>query len=182
MEIIMQAPLLILILLAGFVGSITFVVLIGTRRSRKIDFVWEPMQQNTWPYLRRNLCFTAAERSFYKVLRNLVPDHIIFAKVRLTDLVQIKPSDHSYWRYFNSANRKHIDFVVCDPTLSPVLAIELDASSHQREDRHSDGELVDQVLAAASLPIAHVPAKRGYVLEEVRRLLLPHVRIGAPSV
>jgi hypothetical protein len=180
MVIIMEATL-ILVLLAGFVGAVAFIVVLGTR-SRRIDFAWEPMQTDPVPYRRRNFVFSASEHSFYKVLRTLVPDHMIFVKVRLADLVSVKTSGPSYWQHFNPINRKHIDFVVCDPTLAPVLAIELGDSLHHADARHSRDELVNSVLATALLPIIRVPERRRYMLNELRRLLSPYLRVPAPMI
>src|ERR1043166_5256082 len=44
----------------------------------------------TLPYARKKYFFSAAERSFYEILRRLVPGHTVFAKVRLADLVNVK--------------------------------------------------------------------------------------------
>ena len=37
--------------------------------------------------------FSTAERSFYEILRRIAPNHTIFAKVRLADLVLIRTND-----------------------------------------------------------------------------------------
>lgn len=41
-------------------------------------------------------------------------------------------------------------------------------------------EFVEQVLAAAALPIIRMPAGRAYVMDEIHRLLSPYLRIGTP--
>ena len=175
MEIIMTG-LLVLILLAGFLGSMTFVVALGTQSSRRIDFHCEP-KTDVLPYSRQNYFFSAAERSFYEILRRLTPEHTIFAKVRLADVVYVKGTV-SRQAHLNRIDRKHLDFVVCDKNLAPVLAIELDDASHDRLDRRARDKFVDEVLAAASLPVIHVRTRRGYVLDEIQRLLSPYLRIG----
>jgi hypothetical protein len=70
--------------------------------------------------------------------------------------------------------RKNLDFLICDATLAPVVAIEL-VSSDARVGRKSDDQFVDAALAAAAIPIVRIPVKRSYVLDEVRRLIFPHV-------
>ena len=134
------------------------------------------------PFAKRNYFFSAAERSLYEILCRLSPQHTVFAKVRLADLVRVQVSGREFWQRFNSIKAKHVDFVVCDETLAPVLAIELDDASHDEADRLARDQFVDSVLESAALPIVHVKARRGYVLEEIRQLLAPHLRLSAPTV
>lgn len=134
------------------------------------------------PFARRSYFFSAAERSFYEILCRLSPEHTVFAKVRLADLVRVQASGREFWQRFNSISGKHVDFVLCDDRLSPVVAIELDDSSHDQPERLQRDQFVDSVLESASLPIIHVKAKRGYVLDEIRQLLSPHLRMNSPTV
>ena len=134
------------------------------------------------PFARRNYFFSAAERSLYEVLCRLTPEHTVFAKVRLADLVRVQASGREFWQRFNSISAKHVDFVLCDEQLAPVVAIELDDSSHDQPERLTRDQFVDSVLESAALPIVHVRAKRGYVLDEIRQLLAPHLRMKSANV
>lgn len=85
---------------------------------RALTFATKP----TYPFAKRNYFFSAAERSFYEVVRRLAPNHTVFDKVRLADLVRVT-SKGSEWRaQRNRIDRKHVDFVICDRDLAPVLA------------------------------------------------------------
>ena len=130
-----------------------------------------------FPYSRRNCLFSAAELSFFEILQRLTPEHTVFAKVRLAELVYVKGTV-SRQTHLSRIDRKHIDFVVCDKNLAPVVAIELDEASHQQRDSRARDEFVDEVLAAAALPVIHVRARHEYVMDEIHRLLLPYLRIG----
>ena len=132
------------------------------------------------PYAKTKYFFSAAERSFYEILRRLVPGHTVFAKVRLADLVHVKNGTMAWQSHFNRIDRKHLDFVLCDSDLAPVVAIELDDRSHDDENRQSRDQFVDQVLASVSLPIVRLRAKHTYKLEEIRRMLSPHVSAQSP--
>ena len=134
------------------------------------------------PFARRNFFFSAAERSFYEILCRLSPDHTVFAKVRLADLVRVQASGREFWQRFNSISAKHVDFVLCDAQLAPIVAIELDDGSHDEPERLARDQFVDSVLESAALPIVHVRAKRGYVLDEIRQLLAPHLRMNSTNV
>ena len=141
---------------------------------------WQLPKADPLPYSKRKYFFSAAERSFYEILKRLASaEHTVFAKVRLADLVCVSKGADAWQSHFNRINRKYLDFVLCNRDLAPVVAIELDDASHDEEDRDPRDKFVDQVLAAA-LPILRVRAKRAYNLDEVRRLLSPYVQVQAP--
>ena len=121
------------------------------------------------PYKRKDYLLSRAERSFFGVLQNTVGDqYLIFAKVRLADLIYIPRGIEQRQSYFNRIQSKHIDFVLCDrDAVRPLLAIELDDSSHRGADRQSRDTFVDSALKAAALPILHVAARSGYNVQEL---------------
>ena len=121
------------------------------------------------PYQRKDYLLTKAERSFFGVLQNAVGNrYLIFAKVRLADLVFLPRGTEKRQSHFNRIQSKHIDFVLCDhDVVRPLLAIELDDSSHNRADRQDRDVFVDSALAAAGLPILHVPALASYNVQEL---------------
>jgi Protein of unknown function (DUF2726) len=143
---------------------------------------WEPPKADPLPYSAKKYFFSAAERSFYEILKRLASgDQTVFAKVRLADLVYVSKGAGSWQSHFNRINRKHIDFVLCDRNLAPVVAIELDDASHDEEQREVRDEFVDQVLASAALPIVHVRARRAYVIDQLREELRPYLPAKAPA-
>ena len=126
-----------------------------------------------YPYTKREALFTPAERSFLSVLEQSVgAEYRIMGKVRLGDIVAVEKrlaGDKSRTAG-NKINQKHVDFVLCDPqTLAIVLVVELDDRSHERPDRRDRDIFVDGALAAADIPIAHIPAQRHYSMSDVRR-------------
>ena len=74
---------------------------------------------------------------------------------------------------FNRICSKHVDFVICDAWLCPLVAVELDGSSHRRIDRQQRDKLVDDILKGASLEIVHIPRQKRYFHKEIRELLFP---------
>lgn len=127
------------------------------------------------PYSKKKIFFSAAERSFYEILRRIVPDHSVFAKVRLCDVIFVSTGNKTWRTNHNRIQSKHLDFLICDATLAPVIAIELDDSSHARTSRKARDQFVDAALAAAAVPIVRIPLKRSYALEDIRRLIFPHL-------
>jgi very-short-patch-repair endonuclease len=83
--------------------------------------------------------------------------------VSLNNLVTVKNGTGSYLAFHNKVDRKSVDFVLFDrSTISPVLALELDDASHDREDRQERDAFVDRVLAKAGLPLLHVRVQAAY--------------------
>ncbi len=125
------------------------------------------------PFRKKDYLLTKAERSFYEVTRMAVGDEwIIFAKVRMLDLVSLPRGTANAQAHRNRVQSKHVDFILCDPrTLSPVLVIELDDRSHERADRQDRDAFVDAVLRAAGLPVLHVAASSGYVTADLLRYI-----------
>lgn len=121
------------------------------------------------PYQRKDYLLSRAERAFFGVLQQAAgAQYVIFAKVRLADLVFIPKGTESRQSHFNRIRSKHIDFVLCDPqAIRPLLAIELDDSSHSRPDRRGRDEFVDSALDVAGLPILHVPARASYSADQL---------------
>ena len=126
-----------------------------------------------YPYARREALFTPAERSFLSVLEQSVgAEYRIMGKVRLGDIVAVdrRVAGNKSRIARNRINQKHVDFVLCDPqTLAIVLVVELDDRSHERPDRRERDIFVDGALAAAGIPIAHIPAQRHYSIADAQR-------------
>ena len=149
--------------------------IVASRRVRRRGRFGMP---SSLPYSKKKFFFSAAERSFYEILRRMAPDHTVFAKVRMCDVIAVSQGRKA--GQTNGIQAKHLDFLICDATLAPVVAIELDDSSHARADRKARDQFVDAALAAAEVPIVRIPAKRSYAVEDIRRLIFPHTRAVGP--
>ncbi len=127
-------------------------------------------------YQKTSALFTDAEREFLSVLEQAFDQKLkIFGKVRLADIVQVKTGlGRCRWQQaFNKIQSKHVDFVVCDPVdLSILGVVELDDSTHRQSHRKARDEFVDQVLAAAEIPIVHFPVRKSYDPDEIRNAIL----------
>jgi len=138
------------------------------------------------PYKRKDWLLSKAERSFFGVLQQAVGgqggEYLIFAKIRVADLLWMPKGTEGRRSHFNKIQAKHIDFVLCDrESVKPLLAIELDDSSHGRASRQSRDTFVDEALRAAGLPLLRVPAKAGYsvagvtgLAQQIRAALAAH--------
>lgn len=126
------------------------------------------------PYRLVTRFASPAELSFYHVLRQVVGNDLtVFSKVSLGDLFYPKTGDRGQnATYRNKIDRKHVDFLLCEPrSLRPLAGIELDDSSHEREDRVARDQFVERVFEAARLPLVRFPVHVNYSLEEIRMQL-----------
>jgi hypothetical protein len=132
-----------------------------------------------YPYQKSRSLFSPAERSFYGVLQQAVGEHAaIFGKVRVSDVVEPRKGLHrGAWRSaFKRISGKHFDFLLCDKEkLSLICAIELDDRSHQSKSRYQRDGFLKGVCEAGYVPLIQVPAKSGYVIEEVKQLIAPYL-------
>lgn len=112
---------------------------------------------NFYPYERIPL-FSSNERQFYYPLRDVATrmGYILFAKVRIADIVKVKGHINNFNVYFGYISQKHVDFVLCSQNLNVVLVIELDDSSHLEENRKDRDKLVDGVFDEAGIKIIHI--------------------------
>jgi len=125
-----------------------------------------------YPYHLRDDFLSPAELTFYRVLQTAVSDWaIIFVKVSLGDLFYAQTGEFGQNQvYRNKIDRRHVDFLLCDPqSIRPILGIELNDKSHQRADRQARDRFVDEVFAAAKLPITHITVRQGYPPEKLNQ-------------
>lgn len=131
-----------------------------------------PTAGDQLPYCQRDDFLSAAEMSFYRVLvMGLNGSFAICPKVNLADIFFVA-RPHENQSYRNKIDRKHVDFLICDPTtMKPVLGVELDDASHSRPDRQDRDQFVDQVFEVAGLPLLHVRAASGYNPQQLAHLV-----------
>ncbi len=124
------------------------------------------------PYVAADALLTPAERAFFGVLRQAAGgDFVLFAKVRLGDILQVERGVAGKRRFaaFGRISSKHADFVLCDPrTFRVAVVIELDDRSHLRPARRQRDEFFDAALARAAVPLLRVPVARGYAVDALR--------------
>ena len=119
---------------------------------------------------------TPAELDFYRVLtRVLAGRGHILAQVALNRVLFL-PNQPGRQSWSNKLRGRSLDFVVCDPaTLRPMVAIELDDSTHDRRDRRARDDDVERLLSAAGLPLVRFKCRRTYHTQSVADAVLPHL-------
>ncbi len=126
------------------------------------------------PYRLRDNFLSPAEFSFYKVFLSLVGTRLtIQSKVRLADIFFVaRPNENL--AFFNRIAQKHLDFLVCDSiTMKPLFGVELDDSSHKRNDREKRDDFLGEICQVAGFPLLRVPVQREYNSREIAAQIAP---------
>lgn len=131
----------------------------------------KPKKKEIFPYKKNNYLLTSNEITFYALLEEIIDlsKYEIFPQVRLSDIIKIEAGTEKRMTYFNKISKKSPDFVLCDKKTSPLLVLELDDISHEKEDRIARDGFVDKALAAAKIPILHIICKKNYNKEELKQ-------------
>lgn len=105
-----------------------------------------------YPYLKQKTFLSPNELNFYKKLKEHADEKglIVFAKVRLADLVWIPKSYAFFSFFFGWIKAKQIDFVLCDSvTFEIKCLVELDDQTHDLPQRQSRDRFVNKVIKKA---------------------------------
>lgn len=157
-------------------GVVLLVVLLTIFVAVATSLTQEPLHE--YRYLRKDSIMTEFEREFFKVLFGAIDNqYYVFPQVHLDAIISYKIGGKSRFGAFRHINEKSVDFVICDKEqLRPLLAIELDDSSHNREDRRKRDEEVERILNEAGMPLLRINHNGRYDVEEIKQLVFEKLR------
>lgn len=127
-----------------------------------------------YPYALKAV-LSPAEALFFEALLDALPEgcHLL-SKVRLADFLDVTgEAGEERLGHFARIAQKHTDFLVIDAgTAQPLVAVELDDSSHQTNRRTVENDLFkNAAYHAAGLAILRFPVERSYDRRQLRRAL-----------
>ncbi|NMC36289.1 DUF2726 domain-containing protein [Candidatus Beckwithbacteria bacterium] len=124
---------------------------------------------HTYLYKTRSFFLTKPEHELFDILvKNFGDTYYIFPQVHLSSIFNHKIKGQNWQSALNHIDRKSIDFLFCDKAyIKPILAIELDDSSHQREDRIIRDSEVEQNFENANLPLLRFNSQERFHNEEM---------------
>ncbi len=123
------------------------------------------------PFRLREPFIPADHLKFYVVLQEIMGERFaILVKVSLGEIVTVARPNQNV-QFYNRIFRKNVDFLLCEPQgLRPVMGVQLVKSPGRDDTRHSESFIQD-VFAAAGLPLVCVPLSENYSLSELMPLL-----------
>lgn len=102
---------------------------------------------------------TKAEYYFWRRLKSRCDEcgFLICPKVRMEDFVNVKTDDYKLrQRYRGYIKSRHVDFLLCDKDLNIVAGIELDDSSHSKDNAKKIDGLKNDVFDAIGIPLYRI--------------------------
>lgn len=111
-----------------------------------------------YQYGKKQSILTPSELVFYNTLGHAVGhEYRIVPQAHLSAFIDHEITGQSWKGAFARINGKSVDFLLCNKeTMEPVLAIELDDSSHSRPDRKLRDDFVKEVFADAHMPFLRI--------------------------
>ena len=132
-------------------------------------FLLLQLKKETFKYHKINSLFTPTERKFLLILeRSVKGRYRVYAKTRIADIVKPRNnlSKKEWSQQFWRTSSKHFDYVLCsNDKIEPLLAIELNDSSHEKRDRKKRDIQVSKICKSAHLPILWIPVAKTYNIE-----------------
>jgi hypothetical protein len=106
-------------------------------------------------YAKRRSILTRPEQGLFEHLqREVGSEYLVFAKVRLGDVMYLQNLPENRKFHNNQIQCKHFDFVLCHPrSHEPLLAIELNDESHTHFNRMESDAFKRGVCAEIGLPL-----------------------------
>ena len=115
----------------------------GRKKEQLLDY------SRKWPFYKKQLLTKPEQVLYFKILEAL-PEYLIFAQVQLSQILGVEKG-YSYSEWYNRINRMSVDFVVCNKAAEIVALIELDDSTHEKEDRKEADRKKDKACKDAGI-------------------------------
>jgi hypothetical protein len=132
-----------------------------------------------YQYTKKRSLVTQAELIFFKALNQAIGnEYQIFTQVHLDALFDHTVRGQNWKGALSHIQRKSVDFVLCDKTdLSPVVAIELDDSSHQRWDRVERDVKVGAIFESVGIPLLRLKQGDIHDIEGLKQKILEKIKL-----
>ena len=126
-------------------------------------------EQQKYRYKRKDFFMSRAEHECYDALVAAVGEtYYVFPQVNLPSIIDSRVVGQNWQGAFRHISQKSVDYVLCDKTyISPKLAIELDDSTHMRDDRKERDIEVERILKSVGLPLLRLKNHGRFVPNEL---------------
>lgn len=141
-------------------------------------FAGDKKDKPIFNYKRKEFLMSRAEHEFFDILVEIVGNqYYVFPQIHLCDILDNKVVGQNWKSAFRHINEKSVDFVICDKAyIKPLLAIELDDSTHQRTDRKERDGKVERILSDAGLPLLRFGNHGNFNKEEIKEAILEKLK------
>lgn len=137
------------------IAAMAVVVMVVVMRLRDASSRDTSAPEFGYHYASTPLLVNASERAAWGLLRELpLGAYAVCPKVRIEDFITASGAERNRLRGYIKS--RHVDFLLVDADWKPLLVIEVDGSSHHRQERKARDELIDRVLKSAGIPIVRL--------------------------
>ena len=121
---------------------------------------------------------TKGENEFFQILTKILQNkYYIFPQMHLTTFLEHKVTGQTWKGAKAHIDRLSVDYVICDKKyLSPIIAIELDDSTHNRGDRIVRDTEVERILQEAKVPLIRIPYTDRFKEEEIKEKIFKYLK------
>ena len=115
-------------------------------------------------YNKKEYLLTQPELKFFKLIKNITEKNNlnIFSQVALYEIVTSKNI-----KDFNKIKSKTIDFVITDVNSKIKLCIELDDTTHIRENRQQRDKFIEDLFNQLNIKLIRIPVQSYYNLKQL---------------
>lgn len=115
-------------------------------------------------YNKKEYLLTQQELKFFKLIKNITEKNNlnIFSQVALYEIVTSKNI-----KDFNKIKSKTIDFVITDVNSKIKLCIELDDTTHIRENRQQRDKFLEELFEQLNIKLIRIPVQSYYNLKDI---------------
>lgn len=129
--------------------------------NEKVDFSVTNYNEK---YEKVDYLLTKNELKFYRILKQVTNKlgYSLFCQVALYEIVKSKN-----YKDFNKIKSKSIDFVITQENCKILLCIELDDTSHERNNRIERDNFINQLFKDLDIKLLRIQLQNFYNMEEL---------------
>ena len=141
--------------------------------------IGQDKKKSTYRYQRKEFFMSRPEHLFFDVLVSIVGDrYYVFSQVHLSTILDNKVKGQNWRGAFRHIDEKSVDFVICDKAyIKPLLAIELDDSSHERVSRQDRDAEVERIFKEVGLPLLRFANQNQFNKDEIKNQIFQTLNI-----
>ncbi len=132
----------------------------------------------TYKYARKRYVMTMSENEFYRTLQEAIgTSYMIYPQAHLDLFLDHKVKGQNWKGALSTIQRKSVDFLICNREYyNPLVAIELDDSTHERPDRVERDKLVEAACSVADMPLVRFQVASNYSPNDLLDRLAPYLK------
>ncbi|MCA9353659.1 DUF2726 domain-containing protein [Candidatus Nomurabacteria bacterium] len=163
--------------------KIFITIIVGTLLVTIFPIIWKIISGNKeevlkdkkpiYKYSKKKFLITKSEAELFNLLiQEFGNKYYIFPQVHLSSFLDHKIKGQNWSAALSHIQRKSVDFLICDKEyITPLVAIELDDKSHEREDRKERDFVVEKILESANIKLVRIKKEDQYNIDKIKSIL-----------